>query len=62
MFCIDDGCVAVFSDFKREGVFEDSLIGTVSDPMLQVNIIPLPVTINRKTKKTLVKLNFWQSQ
>ena len=52
----------MFSDFKREGVFEDSLIGTVSDPMLQVNIIPLPVTINRKTKKTLVKLNFWQSQ
>ena len=27
----------------------------------QINIIPLPVTINRKIKKPLVKLNFRQS-
>ena len=29
---------------------------------LQVNIIPLPVNINRKIKKTTVKLNFRRSQ
>ena len=29
--------------------------------VLQINIIPLPVTMNRKIK-TLVKLNFQQSQ
>ena len=29
--------------------------------VLQINIIPLPVTMNRKIK-TLVKLHFWQSQ
>ena len=29
--------------------------------VLQINIIPLPVTMNRKIK-TLAKLHFWQSQ
>ena len=30
--------------------------------VLQINIIPLPVTMNRKVKNTPVKLNFWLSQ
>ena len=29
---------------------------------LQLNIIPLPVIMNRKIKKPPVKLNFWLSQ
>ena len=28
-------------------------------PALQLNIIPLSVTMDRKIKKPLVKLNFW---
>ena len=32
------------------------------DSALQINIIPLPVTVNRKIKKPPIKLNFWQSQ
>ena len=30
--------------------------------VLQMNFIPLPVTMNRKIKKPLVKLHFWQLQ
>ena len=30
--------------------------------VLQINFIPLPVTMSRKIKKPPVKLNFWQSQ
>ena len=30
--------------------------------VLQTNIIPLPVTMNRKVKNTPVILNFWLSQ
>ena len=29
---------------------------------LKINIIPLLVTMSRKIKKPLVRLNFWQSQ
>ena len=29
---------------------------------LQLNIIPLSVTMDRKIKKPLAKLNFWSSQ
>ena len=34
----------------------------ITSPALQINIIPLPVTMNTKTKKALVRLNFWWSQ
>ena len=38
------------------------IIMAMSIAALQVNIIPLSVTINRKMKKPPVKLNFWHSQ
>ena len=37
-------------------------IQAVLNSALQMNIIPLPVTINRKLKKPPVKSNFQQSQ
>ena len=41
-----------------------SKVATKITPLsvLQINIIPLPVTMNRKVKNTPVKLNFWLSQ
>ena len=38
------------------------VIMAMSIAALQVNIIPLSVTMNRKMEKSPVKLNFWQSQ
>ena len=40
----------------------NSLKNKVAGPALVINIIPLPVTMNRKIKKPPVKLNFQQSQ
>ena len=35
---------------------------SVNEPALQINISPLPITMNRKIKKSSVKLNFRRSQ
>ena len=37
-------------------------VGCIAVPSLQINIIPLLVTMNRKIKKPPVKLNFLWSQ
>ena len=54
---------------QNNGTNEKTLVNTIKKPIaynlqifaaLQINIIPLPVTMNRKIKPP-VKSNFWQS-
>ena len=53
----------VFKLFKSSLSFLSfCLCDTSKQAALQINVIPLPVTMNRKIKKPPVKLNFWQSQ
>ena len=52
--------VASLSLFYR--YYIDRCLSELLEPMLQINIIPLLVTMNRKIKKRSVKSNFQQSR
>ena len=50
-----------YRGFRESDGFTFAALFSGSNPLLQINI-PLSVTMNRKRKKPLVKLNFWQLQ
>ena len=51
-----------YRGFRESDGFTCAALFSGSNPVLQINIIPLSVTMNRKRKKPLVKLNFRQLQ